>query len=311
MSKAFDRLTLLSTFVRIAEAGSISEAARGLGLSQPAASRQLAELESRLRKQLITRTTHSLTLTEAGAALLVDARAMLGGWEALEERHHHDDGILRGSIHVVAPVAFGQTALARLAAAFLLENPALDVRWELDDRPIRFAEVGCDCWIKIGAVPDDTLIVRELGSVERLLVTAPTLRTGKGPLRTPKAAESLPLVALAPFESGRIPLRHERGTRTTIFPRPRLTTNNIVALKEAVLAGVGMAILPRWFVHDDLASGQLLDLLPRWRAPRLPINVAYPSSRYRPKRLVVFLDFLHRHIRSIGGVEASTLRAID
>lgn len=103
---------------------------------------------------------------------------------------------------VVAPIALGQQQLTRLAWRFQLEHPLLRLNWLLDDQPIRFSELGCDCWIKVGPVPDDTLIVRPLGSVERLLVASAAFVEKHGLPKTPGAAEKLSLVALEPFEGG-------------------------------------------------------------------------------------------------------------
>ena len=105
MGKTLDRLTLLETFIRIAERGSISAAASDLGLSQPSASRQLAELETRFGLQLIRRTTHSMALTAAGQALLRDAREIVSAWNSIEERHGLAGGLVKGPLRVVAPVA--------------------------------------------------------------------------------------------------------------------------------------------------------------------------------------------------------------
>ena len=123
MSKTFDRLSLLETFIRIAESGSISAAARDLRISQPSASRHLVELESNLKTQLVRRNTHSLALTDSGSELLRSARLLLADWEALEERFVNVEKEVKGSIMVVAPIALGQLHLARIATQFQLEHP--------------------------------------------------------------------------------------------------------------------------------------------------------------------------------------------
>ncbi len=302
MSKPLDRLTLLETYVRIADTGSISAAARDLGLSQPSASRQLAELEARLKTQLMRRNTHSLALTDAGADLLADARLLLDSWEALQEKHLADGDRVQGKLKVVAPVALGQLHLARIAWRFQLQHPGVTLTWELDDRPIRFAEVGCDCWLKIGPVPDEHLVVRGLGTVERLLVAAPSFIGEHGRPQTPGQAEKLPLLALEPFEGGRIPLRRAGTRAVSVKPALRLRTNNIVALKEAALMGLGMAVMPRWFVAAELADSTLVDLLPDWRAPSLDIHVAYLPGRHQTRRLRCFLDALQAAVPKIDGV---------
>lgn len=307
MSKPLDRITLLETFVRIADAGSISAAARDLGLSQPSASRQLAELESRLSAQLMRRSTHSLALTDAGVELLADARQLIDGWEALEEKHLADDEQVSGGLKVVAPVALGQLHLARIAWQFQQDHPEVTVTWQLEDRSIRFAEVGCDCWIKVGPVPDDTLIVRKLGKVERLVVASPSLLAERGKPRNPKSVEQLPLAALQPFEGGKIPLEHRDKRRATIRPSIRMQTNNIFALKEAALMGLGAAVMPRWFVGAELQSGALVDLLPAWRAPSLDVNVAYLPARHQTLRLRTFLATLYEQVLSIKGIQRTKL----
>ncbi|MDJ0710691.1 MAG: LysR family transcriptional regulator [Woeseiaceae bacterium] len=302
MSRPLDRLSLLETFVRIADAGSISAAARDLGLSQPSASRQLAELESRLKTQLIRRTTHSLVLTDSGAELLADARQLIDGWEALSEKHLAGDRLIQGSLKVVAPVALGQLHLARIVWRFQQDHPGVKVTWQLEDGPIRFVEVGCDCWVKVGPVPDETLVVRSLGTVERLLVASKPFVAEHGMPRGPAAAERLPLAALEPFEGGRIPLSQGKKRAQTIRPIPRMQTNNIFALKEAVLMGLGMAVMPRWFVASELKSGALIDILPTWRAPALDVHVAYLPGRHQTLRLTTFLNALRQQVPKISGI---------
>ncbi|MGD1858147.1 MAG: LysR family transcriptional regulator [Leptolyngbyaceae cyanobacterium] len=303
MSKSLDRLTLLETFVRIADAGSISAAARDLGLSQPSASRQLAELESRFKTQLMRRTTHDLSLTAAGAELLLDARQLLDQWEAIEENYLQAETMLQGKLSAIAPIALGQLHLLDIVLRFQQRYPLIDLSWQLQDEPIRFAEVGCDCWIKIGPVPDESLIVESLGQVERIVVAAPTLLDSHGTLEQPSDLERLPFVALAPFEGGRIPLTNTQGKKVVVTPQARMTTNSITALHKATVAGLGASVMPRWFIEEDLAQQRLADLFPQWRAPRLTINVASLPGRYRPRRLKEFLNVLRKEVPLIPGIE--------
>ncbi|MEL7470791.1 MAG: LysR family transcriptional regulator [Pseudomonadota bacterium] len=301
MSKPLDRLTLLETFTRISDRGSISAAARDLDLSQASASRQLRELETRLGSQLIRRTTHSLALTPAGQAALADARVLISGWEAFEERHAATDGSIRGPLKIVAPVALGQTFLTDIAVRFQLDHPGVTLEWELEDEPIRFAERGCDCWIKVGVVPDDSLIVRRLGRVERLVVASSDLAAARG-VTAPGQLQDLPFIALAPYEGGNLMLSHADGSSVRVPLDPVMTTNNIVSILATVRMGAGAAIMPRWFVADDLASGRLIDVLPNWRAAELDISVAFLPSPHQPRRLTAFLDALDKGIKQIPGI---------
>jgi len=301
MSKSLDRLTLLSTFVRIAERGSISAAARDIGLSQASASRQLAELEERLGIQLIRRTTHALALTRDGEQVLSDARILLDGWEALSDRFAQSGGRLAGDLKVVAPVALGQQHLAAAAIEFQNRHPDVSITWVLDDDPIRFAETGCDLWIKIGIPSDDRLVVRNIGSVERLIVAAPSLLSS-APVKMPSDLDSLPLAALAPFEGAAIPLKNAQGSKRSVAARPVMTTNNIYSAYEAAKRGIGFAVMPRWFVDDDLNTGHLVDVLPAWRAPERTVTASVLPGRHRTRRLVAFRDHMIDAIRSVPGI---------
>ncbi|WP_299684232.1 LysR family transcriptional regulator [uncultured Tateyamaria sp.] len=283
MSVRFDRLTLLATFVRIAERQSLSGAARDLGMSQPSVSRQLAALEGRLGVVLVRRTTHDVTLTPDGLALLADARRMLGEWEAIEDRHSADH-VLLGTIRVVAPVALGQSLFMQAAAQFMEDHPDITIDWRLRDDAIRFAEEGCDCWLKIGPVPDETLVVRELARVERLVVGTRRCRA----TNADKELEAMPWLTLGPFEGNRIALFDQNGDARRFTVTPKLASDNIFAVHEAARHGVGIAIMPRWLVGAELDDGTLVDMAPGLRAARLPVNLALAPGGKRPARVEQF-----------------------
>lgn len=312
MSKSLDRLSLLETFVRIVDAGSISAAARDVGLSQPSVSRQLAELESRFQTQLIQRTTHTLSLTAAGSELLLDARRLLDDWTALEEKHIESTKTLRGKLKVVAPVALGQCHLIDIVLRLQRENPLLSLSWQLKDEEIRFAETGCDCWIKIGAITDSSLSIEPLAKVERLVVAAPTLLNAWPKNPKPQTLNTLPCIALDPFEGKQIPLQNTKektakrtAAKRTIVIRPnvRMSTNNIFALHRMAVAGLGIAVLPKWFIQSELESGKLIDLLPDWRAPTLTIHIGLLNGRYRAYKLQQFVNLMKAEIVNIPGID--------
>lgn len=295
MNQRFDRLALLETFVRIAERGSLSEAARDLGTSQPSISRQLAALETRLDIVLARRTTHDVTLTPDGLALLEDARRMLGEWEAIEERHSEDDA-LKGVIRVIAPVALGQSLFVRAASQFMKDHSGVTIDWRLRDDAIRFAEEGCDCWLKIGPVRDDTLVVRELARVERLVAGTTECLAA----HATQPLKDLPWLTLGPFEGNRIELSKSGGSEQVFAVTPKMASDNIFAIYEACLQGVGVAILPRWFIADDLVQGRLIDAEPDLRAARLPVNLALAPGTKRPARVERFCEAIQVWCREIG-----------
>ena len=297
MSKSLDRLSLLTTFVRIAERGSISAAARDLGLSQASASRHLNELETRLGTALIERTTHSLSLTEAGEAALEDARDLLNGWSALAERFD-DSSDLSGALQVVAPIALGQRPLIDATVDWQRAFPNLQINWQLDDSELNLAETGADVWIRIGRPRDDRLVVRDLAQVERMVVAHSSV-VKPGEITDPKSLEGLQAVSLSPFEGQKLPLTHRSGTAITIRANSRLITNNIFASLNAVKKGCGFAIMPRWLVADELLNGTLIDILPEWRAPTLTITACYLPSRRQSRALNAFLDMAQNELNNV------------
>lgn len=297
MTKALDRLTLLETFVRIAERGTISAAARDLGVSQASASRQLSDLEQRLGVELIARTTHSLSLTKAGETCLKEARVLLADWDGFAERFADEAESLSGPLKIVVPIALGQTIALDCAIAFQKAHPGIVLDWILEDRPIRFSEMGCDLWIRIGDVPDETLIVQPISTVERLIVAAPgLLPVAAKP--DPATLEDLPCLALSPFEGGQIPLRAKDGKSLDLKAGVAFSSNDIFAIRRGARSGAGYAVLPHWLVAQDLEEGTLIDVLPDWRAPSLTINAAYAPSRRQTRRLKLFLETISEALRA-------------
>ncbi|MEJ6401521.1 LysR family transcriptional regulator [Yoonia sp. 2307UL14-13] len=299
MSNPIDRLTLLSNFTRIAARGSISAAARDQDISQASASRQLATLEAQLGIPLIRRSTHALALTEAGQTCLQDAYLLLAAWDRLVEKMRDDD--VSGPLKVVAPVALGQMHLARAAIAFQEAHPQVRLSWLLDDNPIRFTEIGCDLWIRIGPVPDDTLVLQTLGKIERLVVAAPALLKGKT-IRAPADLDALPCAAITPFDGARIRLEHIDQPAVTVIPPIAITTDNIFLAQQAALSGIGFAVMPKWLVADALAAGALIDVLPHWRAESLPLNLAFIAAPRQTKRFDLFRTAMVHAVADIDGI---------
>ncbi|QLC23623.1 LysR family transcriptional regulator [Parasphingopyxis algicola] len=298
MTKQIDRLTLLSTFARIAERGSISAAARDMGLSQASASRRLAALEDALGVLLIARTTHELSLTSAGRDCLDEARRLLGDWEALTERFADERDTMRGPVRIVAPVALGQDRLADAVLRFQERYPDVWIEWLLEDHDIRMADIGADIWIKVGPVPDDRLIVKPLARVERILVCTPAFAEGRS-ARGPGDIAPLPCAALSPFEGSRIPLTGPKGRRATLKAQMRFASNNIFAVRQAARQGVGYAVMPRWFVAADLESGRLAQILPGWRAASLTVNAARPPMHRQTLRVRRLMDHLEEELQAL------------
>ena len=295
MSNPVDRLTLMSTFVRITERGSISAAATDLGMTQATASRQLAALEHRLGAHLIERTTHSLTVTETGKAVLVDARALLSRWEGLEERLSADRMALAGPIKLVVPIAMGRAFLCDAVLEFGRSHPEVSINIVLDDQPGPASEAGYDLLVKVGRPADESLIIQEIVQVERIPAASPALV--KEGVASVEGLEHLPFASLGPFEGAVIPLHHANGRRKTIHPTPVWATNDIFALRDAVVAGQGWGILPTWLIDTELNEDKLVRLAPEWAGLALPVTIGFQPSRRNIRRVRALAEAISLSLR--------------
>jgi DNA-binding transcriptional LysR family regulator len=296
MSKAADRLDLLQTFVRIAETGSLSAASRALGLAQPTVSRQLAQLESLMGVRLAQRSTSEFSLTEAGRTLLREARALLDRWQAIGENLQKGAEAPAGDLRVVATLGLGQQVLVDVAAAFMAKYPDVRIEWILTDRQIDLVEQGADCWLHVGPIRDESLVVREIGRIKRICVATPSFIKQMGRPRSPVALSKLPCVALAPYMGRKLALYGARGAETEVDLTPVFTTDTFFAADRAVRRGIGFGLMPTWYIADDLKSGRLVDLLPGWTAKPIGLYCAYSASRYRPARVNLFIDHMRESI---------------
>lgn len=284
-----DRLELLETFIRVVDTGALSRAARAAGVSQPSVSRRINSLETMIGVKLIHRTTHHLELTDEGRRLLPVARALLSKWDACLDdlRDSEPQGLLR----VAAPVGLGQTRLMDEAALYLKRNPRVTIDWLLTDHTIDIVNGDADLWIRIGEIADDRLVIKRIATVERLLVGTPELA------KSAPDWSDLPVISLSPFYETELRLFDRRGKEKTFRPRIALTSDNIAAVKRAVVQGAGVALLPDWLVSTEIKSGDLVRIAPHLKGRALDVVLAYAPERGRPLRLRSFVEHLAERFR--------------
>ena len=298
-----DRMMLVETFVRIVDAGSLSAAARQLGTTQPTISRRLKALEKSLGVRLIQRSTHAMTLTDDGMRCHARARELLAGWQEFESeiRGAGDEPV--GLLRVVAPHAFGQQQLVAPLAEYLRRYPRMAVEWTLHDRTPDFIGDGIDCAIRVGDIPDPSVVAIRLGDVPRIVVAAPGLLDGAAPPTHPRDLGRLPWVAASNFYRTEVALTHAAsGEAVQLTIEPRLTTDNMYAQRNAAVLGVGVTIGSTWALRDELDMGRLVQLVPEWRAPTLPIWLIYPPARFYPARLRRFIDIMRVAVPQAFGI---------
>jgi DNA-binding transcriptional LysR family regulator len=291
---AFDDLALLRAFVCIVECGSISAGARRLKIPQPTLSRYLRVLEENSGSALLRRDTHAMSLTPTGQRLLKDARTMLAHAEEATQRLHEDQTTLSGHLRLFATMDLGQSIVTRLVSSFLRINPKVTAELALTNRPLHMIQEGCDVGILPGKITDESVVARPAGKITVHLAASPSLVKSRPAVKKPADLESWPWIALAgvQFRSAKeIKLFARNGTEQTLRVSPVLISEGVASIREAVRAGLGVAVLPDWLIREDPLSRRLVRVLPQWNAKDLPVHVVYAGARLLPTRVRAFIDF--------------------
>lgn len=294
---AADRITLMQTFVRIVEAGSLSAAALQLGATQPTVSRRLQALERALGTRLLSRSTHAMALTEDGERCFGRAKELIAAWESFESDLRGAGAEPEGTLRVIAPHAFGQQLLVEPLGEFLRRYPRVSVDWLLHDRAPDFIADAVDCAIHVGEVDDPSWVAIKLAEVPRIVVGAPSVLRGKKAPSHAKELAALPWLALRTFYRTDVSLTHtDSGEQCHVPISPRLSTDSLYATRSATLMGLGVSVVSAWAVADDLAAGRLVHLAPQWRASPLPMHLVYPYARHYPAKLRRFVETMRQAV---------------
>jgi len=285
-------LNLLRTFVRIAEAGSISAAARSLHTSQPTLSRQLQQLEALLGAPLVQRDSHIMSLTAAGQRMLVDAREILDHVQAATLRANGEHSAPRGHLRVVTTIDMGQYHVAPLLARLREQCPQLTAEMHVTNRPVKFVEEGFDCGVLVGAITDDTLVAKRLLENPRVLVAAPAVVKKMGMPEKPADLKAWPWVGLLGAHfliDNSVPFTNGGKTETLNFDAA-LRLDGVTSMRAALLAGAGVAVLPLFSVREAVAAGTLQLLLQDWTIPPVAFHAVYLASPFVPAKVRAFVD---------------------
>ncbi|MEB1527527.1 LysR substrate-binding domain-containing protein [Xanthomonas sp. WHRI 7945] len=280
----------LRTFVEVADAGGVSPAARRLGLAKSIVSRRLLRLEEELGTQLLARTTRGAAVTEAGATFREHAARICAEMDVARETIF-PAGDLRGRLRIAAPLTFGPTHLAPVLAELARRHPALHVHTCYSDRYIDLVAEGFDCAIRLGYLPDSSLVARRVAPMRGSLVATPDYLREHGEPDTPEA-----LLAHEALMQGTEAWRLTDGDKTiTLHPRGRFKADNGAALTAAVLAGLGIAALPDFLIADHIASGALVRVLTDYPPSAAGLYVVRPPAAHPARKIRVLTDLLIEH----------------
>jgi len=282
-------------FVTAAEAGSISEAARRLQIAKSVASERLADLERSLGATLMHRTTRRLSLTEDGAAFLARARRIVREVEDASAELSERRGELVGPLRISAPVSFGSLHVGPALYAFLKAHPRIDLSLELDDRFVGAGD-GFDAIIRHGPIVDSSLTVKRLAPSKRLLAAAPDYIEQKGTPR--KLADLERHFGIIYSHRGAADWRFRQSGRwVSVRPGQMLRVNNGVVMRDAAIAGLGVALLPSFLIYQALAAKTLTTIDVGADAESATVFVAYPSGRRVSAKVLALI----KHLRAAFG----------
>ncbi|WP_114860318.1 LysR family transcriptional regulator [Azospirillum brasilense] len=284
-------LNRLAYFAAVVDTGSFTRAAERLGVSKTVVSQQVARLEADVGVGLLTRTTRSVQLTEAGRALHTRCLAILK--EADEAFAELSDAALepRGTLRITAPNDFGSFIVAPVAAAFTRRHPKCRVELVITDAKLDLIGQQFDLAIRVGWLDDTSALARRIDTFRQLAVADPAL-ADRHPSAAPDDLLAWPFIAnLSLKDPGLWTFRRGEEERT-LRVQPTVSVNATPAALAAVQAGGGFAVLPEFLVAEEIAAGRLIPLLPGWSLPSGGIHAVYPATRFRPLKVKAFVDML-------------------
>ncbi|OMG73694.1 LysR family transcriptional regulator [Burkholderia ubonensis] len=288
-----DRFKQIETFAAVAAKGSLSAAAHAEGVAPAIIGRRLDALEERLGVKLLVRTTRKLTLTFEGSAFLEDCQRVINDMQNAEASVSAGGVKASGHLRISAPAGFGRRHVAPLVPEFSCAHPDVSVTLDLSDRMVDLVNEGFDCAVRLGELPDSSLVSLKLGENRRVCVASPAYLARRG---TPATLAELvrhnclALAANANQQRGWSFL--EDGKVVSIRVSGTMECSDGAVLHEWCLAGHGLAWRSWWEVGDDVAAGRLVSVLDAFAAPPIGIHAVFPQRRHLPLRVRLFLDYL-------------------
>ncbi|MBU3077788.1 LysR family transcriptional regulator [Sphingomonas quercus] len=287
-------------FAKVAERGSFSQAADELGLAKTTVSKSISRLETKMRTTLIHRTTRKLSLTESGRLSLDRALRILADGAAIEADILEEAAVPRGQLRVASTTGFGLEALAPALPEFMEAYPEIELELCLTEDRVDLIADGWDLAIQIGGNIDSSLRISRLFSLRRPLVAAPSFLQRHGvPGHPSELAEYRVIIPThVPWSSNWEFTHNITGEVAHVHVGGGLRVNNAAAMLPALKAGLGITLMPEFFVWEEIEAGALSLVLADWTVPPGPICVVTPPGRARPARVRVFLEFLREHFSS-------------
>jgi DNA-binding transcriptional LysR family regulator len=302
-----DRLEAMSILIASMEAGSFSAASRKLGVPLPTISRKVSDLEAHLRTRLLVRSTRKLTLTDAGAAYLAACRRILEQVGDAERAVTGEYVAPRGDLTLTAPIVFGRLHVLPVVSEFLAHFPEINVRMALSDRNVHLIDDQIDMAVRIGTLPDSSMVATRVGSVRRVVCASPPLLAAHGTPKTPADLAGLPCVTFDGPAAGSawIFASPDRKREQSVPIRPRLSVNTAEAAIDAAIAGVGLTRVLSYQAARAVEDGKLKLVLEEFERDPVPVSLIHAGHGLLPLKMRSFLEFaVPRLRRSLRGVRS-------
>ncbi|MBL0662129.1 LysR family transcriptional regulator [Aeromonas caviae] len=293
-----DQLRRYAIFAAVVEAGSMTGAAKALGMTPSAVSQHISQLESQLGLPLLHRSTRRLSLTEAGEVVWQGCQSLQQTLNDTELRLSEVRDSLLGEVRITAPVGMAGQPLARALSPLLQAHPGLCIQIIADDEKRDLIKDRIDVALRVGTLEDSTLVARRLGQTRMLLCASPAYLARKGTPRSPADLLAHDWLA-SDMLGGGILLLDEKGEAHKIKPKPRVLCNNVLPLRQFTLAGLGISLQPEGEIEEDIATGRLLVLLPGFLAPPMEIHAITPQ-RESPEKVRRVISALRSHFAEHG-----------
>jgi DNA-binding transcriptional LysR family regulator len=291
-----DRLKQIETFVAVATKGSLTAAAQAEGVAPAVIGRRMDALEARLGVKLLLRTTRRLSLTHEGSAFLEDCQRLIADFNNAEASVSEGGVKASGHLRITAPAGFGRRHVAPLVPSFLAEHQDVSLSLNLSDRVVDIVNEGFDCAVRVGDMPDSSLVSVRLADNRRLCVATPGyLKRAGAPASPADLARHQCLTLSSDASQSRGWAFMADGQVTHLRPGGRLDCSDGQVLHAWCLQGLGLAWRSTWEVQADLAAGRLVSVLDDYAAPPNGIYAIFPSARHLPLRVRLWIDFLKHH----------------
>jgi DNA-binding transcriptional LysR family regulator len=292
-----NRLESMSILIAVVDAGSLSAAARRLGMPLATVSRKVSELEAHLNTRLLHRTTRQLSLTEAGSSYVAACRRILEEIGEAERAATGEYASPKGDLVVTAPVVFGRLHVVPVVAEFLAHYPEIDINLVLTDRVVHLMDEHADVAVRIGALPDSTFMATEVGTVRRVVCASPSYLATHGVPAKPQDLAEHDCITFEVLASLRAWVFGAGKSEQSVPVHSRLSVNTAEAAIAAAILGVGVIRVLSYQVADAVRDNALSVVLDAFESAPLPVSLVHKGQAPLPLKVRAFLDFVTQRLR--------------